>query len=63
MLHSPRFLDQPPAEVYAELLSAGIYLCSIRTMYRLLHDLGESSERRSVRAPEEPRACRCRQRR
>lgn len=50
-LHSPRFLDQPPAEVYAELLSAGIYLCSIRTMYRLLHDLGESSERRSVRAP------------
>lgn len=51
MLHSPRFLDQPPAEVYAELLSAGIYLCSIRTMYRLLHDLGESSERRSVRAP------------
>lgn len=35
-LTSPEFADQPPAEVFATLLSRGIYLASIRTMYRLL---------------------------
>ena len=45
-LHSPRFVDQAPAEVYATLLDEGIYLCSIRTMYRLLADAQEVRERR-----------------
>jgi putative transposase len=35
-LHSPRFLDAAPAEVYATLLDEGTYLCSERTMYRIL---------------------------
>ena len=35
-LHSERFVDQAPAAVYAALLDEGRYLCSERTMYRLL---------------------------
>jgi putative transposase len=36
-------------EVYATLLSRGIYLASIRTMYRLLAAQGETQERRNQR--------------
>lgn len=50
-LHSAEFVDQPPPEVYATLLSRGVYLASIRTMYRLLAALGESGERRAQRTP------------
>jgi putative transposase len=46
-LHSPRFVDQAPAEVYATLLDEGIYHCSIRTMYRVLADAHEVRERRN----------------
>jgi putative transposase len=46
MLHSERFVDQAPAEAYATLLDEGRYLCSIRTMYRLLHGAQEVRERR-----------------
>lgn len=49
-LHSQRFLDQPPAEIYATLLNEGIFLCSIRTMYRILRTLLENGERRALRA-------------
>ncbi|MFO0639254.1 MAG: IS3 family transposase [Polyangiaceae bacterium] len=49
-LHDPRFVDQPPAEVYATLLGEGAYIGSIRTMYRVLADSGEVRERRNVRA-------------
>jgi putative transposase len=45
-LHSERFVDQAPAEVYATLLDEDRYLCSIRTMYRLLHAAQEVRERR-----------------
>jgi putative transposase len=45
-LHSERFVDQAPAEVYATLLDEGRYLCSIRTMYRLLDAAQEVRERR-----------------
>jgi putative transposase len=51
VLHSEQFVDQPPPEVYATLLSQGVYLASIRTMYRLLAEQGESVERRAQRAP------------
>ena len=51
-LHSERFVDRTPAEVYAALLDEGIYLCSIRTMYRILSDAEEVRERRNqVRHP------------
>jgi len=35
-LHSDRFLNKAPYEVYATLLDEGQYHCSIRTMYRIL---------------------------
>jgi putative transposase len=46
ILHSERFVDAPPAQVHATLLEEGSYLCSPRTMYRLLADSGEARERR-----------------
>jgi putative transposase len=36
VLHSERFVDTSPAEVWATLLDENRYLCSERTMYRLL---------------------------
>ena len=45
-LHQERFQDRSPAAVYATLLDEGQYLCSIRSMYRLLEKRGESRERR-----------------
>lgn len=50
-LHSEEFVDQPPQEVYARLLSRGVYLASIRTIYRILAAFGESAERRAQRGP------------
>ena len=47
-LHAPRFVDLAPAQVYAQLLEEGNYLCSIRTMYRLLAANNELRERRAV---------------
>ena len=35
-LHSERFVDVSPEETYATLLDEGTYLCSTRTMYRIL---------------------------
>jgi len=46
ILHSEKFVDQAPQEVYAALLDEGQYLCSIRTMYRLLEAHQEVKERR-----------------
>lgn len=46
LLCSPRFVDLAPAQVYATLLDEGTYVCSIRTMYRLLHERGLAGERR-----------------
>ena len=46
-LHTPRFVDLAPGEVYATLLDEGQYLCSERTMYRLLAEHHEVRERRN----------------
>lgn len=46
VLHSERFVDQAPREIYATLLDEGDYLCSVSTMYRLLAEQGEVRERR-----------------
>lgn len=46
VLHSPRFANAAPATVYATLLDEGLYLGSVRTMYRLLAASGQSLERR-----------------
>ena len=46
LLHSDRFVDQSPAEVHATLLEEQTYLCSPRTMYRVLAGAEEVRERR-----------------
>jgi len=46
LLHDERFCNQAPAEVYASLLDEGHYLCSERTMYRILAENHEVRERR-----------------
>ncbi len=54
-LHEPRFQDAAPAEVYAQLLDEGRYLCSERTMYRVLAENLEVRERRNqLRHPDHP---------
>jgi len=45
-LRSDRFVDAAPRQVYAKLLDEDRYLCSVRTMYRLLDEQGEVRERR-----------------
>jgi putative transposase len=47
VLHSERFQDKAPHEVYATLLDEGRYLCSIRTFYRILEKNKEVKERRN----------------
>ena len=46
-LNSERFIDQAPAEVYASLLDEGQYLCSVRTMYRILDQHDQVRQRRN----------------
>ncbi|MFV0259527.1 MAG: IS3 family transposase [Acidimicrobiales bacterium] len=46
VLCSERFGDLAPAQVYATLLDEGVYLCSERTMYRILHEHDLVRERR-----------------
>ena len=48
-LHEPRFVDLPPQQVYATLLDEGKYVCSVRTMYRILDENDEVRERRDQR--------------
>ncbi len=45
-LNEERFCDQSPAEIYATLLDEGQYLCSERTMYRILAEHHQVRERR-----------------
>ena len=47
LLQSPRSADQAPAEIYTSLLDEDLYLCSIRTMYRILGQHSEIRERRA----------------
>jgi putative transposase len=46
-LNSERFQDSSPRQVFATLLDEGTYLCSVRTMYRVLDAHGEVRERRN----------------
>lgn len=47
VLDSERFQDQAPREVYATLIDEGQYLCSVRTMYRILDEDEQVCERRN----------------
>ena len=54
-LNSERFRDDAPRQVYAALLDEGTYLCHWRTMYRVLAEHNEVSERRNqLRHPHYP---------
>jgi putative transposase len=46
VLHSERFVDRAPIQVFASLLDEGVYHCSWRTMYRILAEHCEVRERR-----------------
>ncbi|MBT9149188.1 MAG: hypothetical protein DDT27_00482 [Dehalococcoidia bacterium] len=46
-LHEERFVDKAPQEVYAALLDDGRYICSVRTIYRILEAHKEVRERRN----------------
>jgi len=46
VLHCERFQDCAPAAIQATLLDEGQYLCSTRTMYRILQAAGATRERR-----------------
>ena len=47
VLRSARFMDQAPRQVYAAMLDEANYLCSVRTMYRILDSQDEVRERRN----------------
>ena len=45
--HSEEFVDRAPRAIQATLMDRGVYLCSSRTMYRLLDETQEVKERRN----------------
>lgn len=45
-IHQQRFVDRSVPYIHATLLDEGTYLCSMSTMYRILHSVGEVGERR-----------------
>lgn len=47
VVHEPRFVDLAVPQIVAQLLDEGRYLCSPRTMYRILDEEGEVKERRN----------------
>jgi putative transposase len=53
VLHSQRFVDTSPEETWATLLDEGTYLCSPRTMYRILaaHHGGVRERRNQLTHP------------
>ena len=54
VLDSERFADKSPAQVWAILLDEGLYLASVRTMYRVL-TLAEQVRERRAQAQHPPR--------
>jgi len=49
LMNSDAYCNQPPAEIYHDLLDKGQYLCSISTMHRLLRQEQQQGERRAQR--------------
>ena len=46
VLYGERFVDKAPREIFAQLLDEGEYLCSVRTIYRILDEDQANKERR-----------------
>jgi putative transposase len=51
-LNNESYCNQPPMQVYHNLLQQGRYLCSVSTMHRLLRKQNLQGERRAQRAPQ-----------
>lgn len=49
VMNSERYMDKNPYEIYASQLDAGNFLCSVRTMYRILNENGQAKERRNIK--------------
>jgi|APGre2960657505_1045072.scaffolds.fasta_scaffold64031_1 putative transposase len=49
LLRSDEFIEDTPYQVVSKLLDRGKWLCSISTMYRVLHDAKEVRDRRDQR--------------
>lgn len=49
VMNSDIYMNQTPYEIFASKLDAGEYLCSIRTMYRILTENNQVKERRNIR--------------
>lgn len=48
IMNSESYYDKSPAHIYYSWLDSGAYLCSIRTMYRILEENNQSKERRQI---------------
>ena len=48
LVNSPRFVDLPPIQIYAQLLDEGVYLASISTIFRILAENRQVWERRRL---------------
>jgi putative transposase len=53
-LEFEEFIDEAPAVTYAKLLDQGVYLGSVSTMYRVLHEYDEVRERRRQATHKKP---------
>lgn len=49
VMNSDKYMDKSPYEIKASKLDEGEYLCSERTMYRLLEDNNQVRERRNIK--------------
>jgi len=49
LMNSNTYMDKTPYEIYASQLDKGNYLCSVRTMYRILEDNNQVKERRKIK--------------
>jgi transposase InsO family protein len=48
IINSDSFVDLPPIQIYAQLLDAGTYVCSISTMYRVLNENQQVKDHRRL---------------
>jgi putative transposase len=48
VLNSEKFVDKAPRAIFNVLLDQGVFMCSVRTMYRILEAQGAVAERRQV---------------
>lgn len=55
--HSEEFVDKAPRTIQAMLMDRGVYLCSSRTLYRILGEAQEVKERRNQALQRHIRRC------